>query len=37
MRLGSLTVIILSALVVAADLAFIYGLAKDLLHGPGGI
>ena len=37
MRLGSLAVIILSSLVVLADLAFIYGLARDLMAGPGGV
>ena len=35
MKLGSLAVIILSGLVVIGDLFFIYGLAKDLLNGPG--
>ena len=36
MKLGSLTVIILAGLVVIGDLFFIFGLAKDLMNGPGG-
>jgi len=37
MRLGSFAVIILAGLVVIGDLFFIYGLASDLMHGPGGL
>jgi hypothetical protein len=37
MRLGSLTVIVLIGLVLIGDLFFIYGLARDLLYGPGGL
>ncbi len=37
MRLGNIAVILLCGLVVIGDLFFIFGLAKDLMNGPGGI